>query len=60
MINVFDTHRLPYRNAMLKAYDLNDGTTPLDFYNITDNTEPTESIGTTVYTKRSGLYLLWH
>ena len=54
MINVFDTHRLPYRNAMLKAYDLNDGTTPLDFYNITDNTEPTESIGTTVYTNEAG------
>lgn len=54
MINVFDTHRLPYRNAMLKAYDLNDGTTLLDFYNITDNTEPTESIGTTVYTNEAG------
>lgn len=54
MINVFDTHRLMYRNAILKAYDLADGTTPIEFYNVTENTEPTENIGDTVYTNEAG------
>lgn len=51
---VADTHRLMYRNARIRAFDLSDRTTPLEFFNITDNILPEESIGTEVYTDAAG------
>ena len=36
MIQVFDTHRLSYRNAILRAFRLDgDNTTPISFYDVT-------------------------
>lgn len=55
MITVFDSHWLPYRNAIIKAYALDNKTVPVKFYNITDaDVEPTESIGTIVQTDERG------
>lgn len=52
--SVVDTHRLMYRNARLRALDLSDHTTPIEFVNVTDdNTEPTP-IGHIVTTNEHG------
>lgn len=52
MIQVQDTHRLKYRNAILRAFKLSDRTTRIDFYNgeiTADN-----NIGATVRTSEGG------
>lgn len=52
--NVVDTHRLMYRNARIRALDLSDRTSSLDFYNITE-AEPTgANIGNIIYTDPNG------
>lgn len=50
---VLDTHRLMYRNARLRAISLSDGTTPIQFLNVTDEDVATE-IGNIVYTDSNG------
>lgn len=52
MVNVFDTHRLLYRNAVLRAYDAANPTTRIDFFNGDVN------IGNEVYTNENG-YLFY-
>lgn len=52
MVNVFDTHRMLYRNAVLRAYDKANPTTRIDFYNNDVN------IGNEVYTNENG-YLFY-
>lgn len=61
MIQVFDTHRLPYRNAVIRAFKLNSDnvTEPAEFYNFTDYIKNNRdiskyAIGTEVYTNASG------
>lgn len=61
MIQVFDTHRLPYRNAVIRAFKLNSDnvTEPAEFYNFTDYVKSDRdiskyAIGTEVYTNASG------
>lgn len=52
MVNVLDTHRLQYRNAVLRAYDAANPTTRIDFFNGDVN------IGNEVYTNENG-YLFY-
>ena len=52
--NVVDTHRLMYRNARIRAFDLSDRTTAVPFYNITDQILPDEDIGYEVHTDAAG------
>ena len=52
MVNVLDTHRVLYRNAVLRAYDAANPTTRIHFFNI-DN-----DIGDEVYTNENG-YLFY-
>lgn len=52
MVNVFDTHRMLYRNAVLRAYDKANPTTRIDFYNNDVN------VGNEVYTNENG-YLFY-
>ena len=52
MVNVLDTHRLLYRNAVLRAYDAANPTTRIDFFNGDVN------IGNEVYTNENG-YLFY-
>lgn len=61
MIQVFDTHRLPYRNAVIRAFKLKSDnlTEPAEFYNFTDYVKDKDdvskyAIGTEVYTNASG------
>lgn len=55
MLTIFDSHWLPYKNAVIRAFDLQNKTIPVEFYNITENSpEPTESIGTAVNTDERG------
>lgn len=51
---VLDTHRLMYRNARIRALDLSDATTPLQFVNITDDSGNDAEIGNIVYTDALG------
>lgn len=57
MIQVFDTHRLSYRNAKLRAFALSDQTRRLDFYNIGEDGQET-NIGNEVVTNDAG-YLFY-
>lgn len=58
-MQVFDTHRLPYRNAKLRAWANIAKTTPVKFYDVTDPTDNTETeIGTEVVTDEVG-YLFY-
>lgn len=52
MVNVLDTHRLQYRNAVLRAYDAANPTTRINFFNGDVN------IGNEVYTNENG-YLFY-
>lgn len=52
MVNVLDTHRMQYRNAVLRAYDAANPTTRIDFFNGNVN------IGNEVYTNENG-YLFY-
>ena len=52
MVNVLDTHRMQYRNAVLRAYDAANPTTRIDFFNGDVN------IGNEVYTNENG-YLFY-
>lgn len=52
MVNVLDTHRMQYRNAVLRAYDADNPTTRIDFFNGNVN------IGNEVYTNENG-YLFY-
>lgn len=57
MIQVFDTHRLSYRNAILRAFKLDgDNTTPISFYDVTGPITNIEdfNIGEVVQTNESG------
>lgn len=55
MIQVFDTHKLPYKNAVLRAYLLNDKTTRINFFNWNGVDEPDDTEGfDTVITNESG------
>lgn len=55
MLTIFDSHWLPYKNAVIRAFNLTMRTVPVEFYNITeDSPEPTESIGTVVNTDERG------
>ena len=49
MINIFDTHRLLYRNAQLRAFKKDAPTVPLSFKNYDG-----EDIGNIVYTNENG------
>lgn len=52
--SVTDTHRLMYRNATIRALDLSDRTTPVPFFNITDQELPVNDIGYEVHTDAAG------
>lgn len=52
MVNVLDTHRMQYRNAVLRAYDAANPTTRINFFNGDVN------IGNEVYTNENG-YLFY-
>lgn len=52
MVNVLDTHRILYRNAVLRAYDAANPTTRINFFDSDTN------IGTEVYTNENG-YLFY-
>lgn len=52
MVNVLDTHRMQYRNAVLRAYDAANPTTRIDFFDGDVN------IGNEVYTNENG-YLFY-
>lgn len=54
MLTVFDSHWLPYRNAEVRAFALDDKTIPLDFYNITDSETDGDNIGNVVNTDERG------
>lgn len=53
MLTIFDSHWLPYRNAEVRAFALDNKTVPLDFYNITDS-ESGDNIGRVVNTDERG------
>lgn len=53
-----DTHRLMYRNARIRALDLSDRTSQLNFYNITEANPDGDDIGNIVYTDPNG-YLFY-
>lgn len=58
-MQVFDTHRLSYRSAKLRAWSNIAKTTPVTFYDVTDPGSNTETaIGTEVVTDSSG-YLFY-
>ena len=57
MIQVFDTHRLSYKNAKIRAFALSDQTRRLDFYNIGEDGQETD-IGNEVVTNDAG-YLFY-
>lgn len=52
--SVTDSHRCMYRNARIRALDLSDRTTPIPFYDITDDQIPTQDIGYEVRTDAAG------
>ena len=52
--SVTDTHRLMYRNATIRALDLSDRTTPVPFFNVTDQELPVNDIGYEVHTDAAG------
>lgn len=52
---VFDTHRLSYRNAKIRAYSLSEPSRAIDFYNVTGEAEGQwDNIGTEVQTNENG------
>jgi hypothetical protein len=51
---VLDTHRLMYRNARIRALSLSDGTSPIQFVDITEDTGDGTEIGNIVYTNEMG------
>lgn len=54
MLTIFDSHWLPYRNAEVRAFALDNKTVPLDFYNITDSESGGDNIGRVVNTDERG------
>lgn len=58
MIQLFDTHRLPYRNAKLRAWALADKTRRINFEDYSSEDEKWNTIGTEVMTDESG-YLFY-
>lgn len=54
MLTIFDSHWLPYRNAEVRAFALDNKTVPLDFYNITDSESGGDNIGRVVHTDERG------
>ena len=54
MLTIFDSHWLPYRNAEVRAFALDNKTVPLDFYNITDSESGGDNIGLVVNTDERG------
>lgn len=52
--SITDSHRCMYRNARIRALDLSDRTTPIPFYDITDDQIPTQGIGYEVRTDAAG------
>lgn len=58
MIQLFDTHRLPYRNAKLRAWDLATKTARVNFQNYNSQDLEWTNIGTDVSTDESG-YLFY-
>ena len=56
MIQLFDTHRLSYRNAKLRAWDLATHTQRVAFqnYDSTDENPQWQSVGTDIITDESG------
>lgn len=54
MLTIFDSHWLPYRNAEVRAFALDDKTIPLNFYNITDAEADGDNIGQVVNTDERG------
>lgn len=54
MLTIFDSHWLPYRNAEVRAFALDNKTAPLDFYNITDSESGGDNIGRVVNTDERG------
>lgn len=54
MLTIFDSHWLPYRNAEVRAFALDNKTVPLDFYNITDSDSGGDNIGRVVNTDERG------
>lgn len=55
MIQVFDTHRLPYHNARLRAWSNLTKTELVPFYNITDpSVTPEQNVGYVVKTNTAG------
>jgi hypothetical protein len=58
MIQLFDTHRLPYRNAKLRAWDLATKTQRINFQNYGSQDTQWTDIGSEVMTDESG-YLFY-
>ena len=54
MLQVFDTHRLSYKNAVLRAWSDDTKTTPINFYDQPDVNTAAESIGDRVRTNERG------
>lgn len=59
MIQIFDTHRMDYRNAKLRAFALADNTRRLDFYNFANiNISEADNCGNEIETDEAG-YLFY-
>lgn len=59
MIQIFDTHRMDYRNAKLRAFALADNTRRLDFYNFANiNVSNADNCGNEIETDEAG-YLFY-
>lgn len=54
MLTIFDSHWLPYRNAEVRAFALDNKTIPLDFYNVTDDETEGDNVGRVVNTDERG------
>lgn len=51
---IYDSHRLMYKNAQIRAFDLSNRTTPLNFYNVTQERPEGVDVGTMLYTNENG------
>lgn len=54
MQQIFDTHRLSYKNARLRAFKLDNKTERLHWFNITETNTNGDDIGVIVYTNENG------
>lgn len=54
MYQVFDTHRLAYKNARLRAFKLDNKTERLHWFNITETNTAGDDVGVIVYTNEQG------